>query len=111
MCADWPFRQIIPCHFTAPIKAGPADLRRAFAFAYDDDDVPAAAAAAAPADGPAGFLAGLLGRLQAAAGGAKPAAKPQRAVDFLEADIRVLRGLNWLLLRSGAVKANVDRDD
>jgi hypothetical protein len=107
ICADWPFRQIIPCHFKAPIKAGPSDLRRAFAFAYDDDDVPAATAAA-PADGPAGFLAGLLGRLQAAGG--KPAAKPQRVVDFLEADIRVLRGLNWLLLRSGAVKANVDRD-
>jgi Domain of unknown function (DUF4336) len=26
---DWPFRQIIPCHFRAPIAAGPKDLRQA----------------------------------------------------------------------------------
>jgi Domain of unknown function (DUF4336) len=24
---SWRFRQIIPCHFDAPIAAGPADLR------------------------------------------------------------------------------------
>ena len=31
MCR-WPFRRIIPAHFVAPIEAGPADLRRAFAY-------------------------------------------------------------------------------
>ena len=32
---SWRFRQIIPCHFDAPIAAGPADLRAAFAWAFE----------------------------------------------------------------------------
>lgn len=31
----WKFRQIIPCHLAAPIKAKPGDLSRAFRFAYE----------------------------------------------------------------------------
>ena len=27
MCSSWDFRRIIPCHFSAPIAAKPADLR------------------------------------------------------------------------------------
>ncbi len=30
--AQWDFEQVIPCHFSAPIKAGPAEFRRAFKF-------------------------------------------------------------------------------
>ncbi|CAM9600890.1 unnamed protein product [Chrysoparadoxa australica] len=30
----WPFQRIIPCHYAAPVKAGPAEYRRAFAFAF-----------------------------------------------------------------------------
>jgi hypothetical protein len=33
--SSWNFRQIIPCHFSAPIKAGPAEFKRAFTFAYE----------------------------------------------------------------------------
>lgn len=32
--AEWDFQQIIPCHFDAPIKAGPAQFQRAFAASY-----------------------------------------------------------------------------
>ncbi len=39
---DWSFRQVIPCHFAAPVRAGPAEFKQAFAFAYEgqqDDEV------------------------------------------------------------------------
>lgn len=32
---SWRFKQVIPCHFDAPIAAGPADLRAAFAWAFE----------------------------------------------------------------------------
>ena len=35
ICSSWNFTQIIPAHFTAPIPAGPNDLRRAFGFLYE----------------------------------------------------------------------------
>lgn len=35
ICRDWAFRQVIPAHFTAPVKAGPADFKAAFAFLYE----------------------------------------------------------------------------
>ena len=59
---DWAFTSIIPCHFAGPIKTSPAEFKRAFAFAYEDE---AAEAAAAPSSSssrqqaPAGFLAGM----------------------------------------------------
>ena len=30
--ASWNFRQVIPCHFAAPVVATPAEFRRAFDF-------------------------------------------------------------------------------
>ncbi len=30
--AQWEFEQVIPCHFTAPIRTGPTEFRRAFEF-------------------------------------------------------------------------------
>ncbi len=30
--SQWDFQQVIPCHFSAPVKATPADFRRAFDF-------------------------------------------------------------------------------
>ncbi|ABB56056.1 DUF4336 domain-containing protein [Synechococcus elongatus] len=32
---QWPFEQIVPCHFEAPIAAGPDAVRQAFAFLRD----------------------------------------------------------------------------
>ncbi|QDZ25933.1 DUF4336 domain-containing protein [Chloropicon primus] len=33
---SWPFKRIIPCHFLAPIEAGPRDLRQAARFLIED---------------------------------------------------------------------------
>lgn len=35
ICSDWDFNKVIPGHFDAPIPAKPADLKRAFSFAYE----------------------------------------------------------------------------
>eukprot|EP00466_Bigelowiella_natans_P020731 jgi/Bigna1/77953/fgenesh1_pg.51_\ len=32
--AKWPFTQIFPAHYQAPVQAGPRELRKAFGFAY-----------------------------------------------------------------------------
>lgn len=32
VATDWDFNRIIPCHFDAPIRAGPAEWRSAFDF-------------------------------------------------------------------------------
>jgi hypothetical protein len=35
---SWNFTQIIPAHFSAPIPAGPKDLKRAFGFLYEGNN-------------------------------------------------------------------------
>jgi len=37
ICRDWKFKQIIPAHFEAPVRASSSEFRRAFGFLYDDD--------------------------------------------------------------------------
>eukprot|EP00887_Chlorella_sp_A99_P001546 scaffold8.g1546.t1 len=56
ICADWPFRRIIPAHFSAPLAATPADLRAAFSFVYEGQE---AGGQPAPAGG-MGLLAALF---------------------------------------------------
>ena len=108
ICRDWEFRQIIPAHFTAPIPATPADLRAAFAFAYED--LPGAAAEGeAPASGanPARALDGLLlGLLRGGGGGAKRAAvaRTERAgVEYPADDIAALTSARRFLEGAGVV--------
>lgn len=88
---DWKFTTIIPAHFAAPVRAGPADFKRAFAFAYQDESPPA---------GPVGSLLALL---PGGGGG-----KPSRSVVFPPEDLKTLTNLNESLLRLGVVKANAD---
>lgn len=38
ICKSWNFRQIVPAHFSAPIQAGPKDLKKAFYFLYNNDE-------------------------------------------------------------------------
>lgn len=38
ICKSWNFRQIVPAHFSAPIQAGPKDLKKAFYFLYNEDE-------------------------------------------------------------------------
>lgn len=36
--ANWDFKQVIPCHFSAPVAATPAEFRRAFNFLFANID-------------------------------------------------------------------------
>lgn len=107
ICSSWDFRQIIPCHFSAPIRAGPAEFRRAFAFAFNaaDND---AASPAAPATARPGFLSALLGGGLGGGGSAGAGGALTRPVNFPEADMQTLNNLNNTLLRLGAVKADAE---
>lgn len=105
ICSEWNFSRIIPCHYAAPLRAGPSDLRRAFSFLYDDGTppLPAAAAAAASSD-QGGFLGRLLGGAKAAAAAATAGAGGKgRGVVFPEEDMAVLNGLEGLLRKSGVL--------
>ncbi|KAF8071318.1 rbm8a [Scenedesmus sp. PABB004] len=72
ICADWRFERVIPCHFAAPVRAGPAEFREAFRFVYEQAGrAPAAPPAAAAGNPLGGLLGGLFG------GGAR-APRPRR---------------------------------
>lgn len=64
--ATWDFRQIIPCHFDAPIAASPAQFRQAFSFLETPSTHPSLAAASSQLDQDAEFIreieAGLIRR-------------------------------------------------
>ena len=79
ICSSWNFRQIVPAHFTAPIRAGPKDLRKAFAFLYDTDD------------SKPGFLGSLF-------------TKGTNSSLYPEEDIKALDAAKAFLVRAGAVK-------
>lgn len=88
ICAEWAFRRIIPCHYAAPIKAGPADLKRAFSFVYEGLE------ARAPAGN---LLASLFSKVS-------PASATGSSV-LPEADMATLNGLEKLLQSSGILYA------
>ncbi|GLC37188.1 hypothetical protein PLESTB_000989400 [Pleodorina starrii] len=122
ICADWNFRQIIPCHFDAPIRAGPSEFRRAFAFAYQQAEAEGLLPPRPPPPPPPklplplpDFLGGLLsafgGGGAAAAAGGGAAAPLERAVVFPSDDMKTLNSLNDTLLSLGAVKRNADLDE
>ncbi|PNW73530.1 hypothetical protein CHLRE_13g562750v5 [Chlamydomonas reinhardtii] len=117
ICGDWDFRQVVPCHFEAPVKAGPAEFRRAFAFAYEQAEREGLLAPRPEPEPPKplplplpGFLSGLLGKLVAAPAPAGPGGVGPRPVVFPETDMKTLNSLNNSLLFVGAVKRNADLD-
>lgn len=70
--SSWDFRQVIPCHFAAPVKAGPQEFKRAFAFAYQAVEAQGGAVQAEePAPAPASFFGSLFGGLKLGGGAAK----------------------------------------
>eukprot|EP00897_Mesotaenium_endlicherianum_P004057 jgi/Mesen1/367/ME000001S02674 len=88
--AEWKFRQIIPCHYSAPIKAGPKEFRAAFSF-LDGllEEQPAS---------PARPRFSLPSLPFFSSGPAAPAAS------FAEDDMKTLTGLDNFLVSVGAVK-------
>ena len=93
ICA-WDFQRIVPCHFTAPIKAGPREFRAAFAF--DGSGV------AEEEERGGGLLPAFLRPKRAAAAPAeegsayKPAYKP--------GDMLVLELIDQLVTATGVIK-------
>ncbi len=108
ICADWSFSRIIPCHFGAPVKAGPAEFTRAFAFAYQAIGKDGAQEQEQQRSQKGGLF-GLfnLGSLGGKAKG-KGSAPMTRPVTFPPEDLKTLVSLNNALLKTGAVKANAD---
>jgi hypothetical protein len=89
ICRDWAFRQIIPAHFTAPIKASPADLKAAFGFLYEGEQ----RSARRP-----GGVGGLLGGLFGGGGGGAG-----RGVQYPESDMAALNAAKRFLVSAGVV--------
>lgn len=89
--AKWPFKRIIPAHFSAPLSAGPQDLLQAYSFLLEDDK-----ATATPAKKPAPAapwpFASLLG-------GAAPAKRS--TVVFPERDLSILNALDKFVSATG----------
>lgn len=90
ICASWDFVRIIPCHYAAPIKAGPEDLKRAFSFVYEGKEQQKQQGLLG------GAFASLFGGAKRGGKGGKPAGDP-----FPEADMATLNGLAKLLQSSG----------
>ena len=83
ICSSWNFRQIVPAHFTAPIKAGPKDLRNAFDFLYPQSSTK---------------QTGLFGLFPSNVG---------RQPQYPEEDIKALDAAKRFLIKAGAVKGTV----
>ncbi len=94
---DWKFRRVIPCHFAGPVSATPRDFREAFAWLEAEsaefasggvEKTPRGQKTAwlpLPFLGPRGLQRGEFFR-------------------YREADLKLLNGLNGILLRLGVFK-------
>lgn len=86
ICKSWNFRQIVPAHFSAPIPAGPKDLKAAFYFLYEDQP---------KTPSPGSFLSSLFN---------PSIGKPAKA-SYPEEDIKALNAARKFLVRTGAIKS------
>lgn len=103
IAADWNFRQIIPCHFAGPVACNPREFRKAYEwleaesgeFASGAQEEPEAAAPARKGGLPAWWpFAEPRGK----------ASKRSAYFTFPEADMKLLNGLNKILLDVGVFK-------
>ncbi|WIA12372.1 hypothetical protein OEZ85_012420 [Tetradesmus obliquus] len=105
MCADWRFQRIIPAHFSAPVKAGPAEFREAFRFVYDQvgrtpggSSSSRAGSSSSSGSNPFSSLFGFLGGSSQSKAAVKGTSR-REGDGFPEADVKVLKGLNQLLIK------------
>lgn len=94
ICSSWNFTQIIPAHFTAPIPAGPNDLRRAFGFLYEGKGKNASSSPPASSNPAQAFFDSLF---------QKPAPTSQT---YPEEDIKALNAAKEFLVKVGAVNGD-----
>jgi len=94
---DWRFRQIIPCHFAAPIRAGPADFKRAFDWLEDESGsyLPPGGTTAQLAKRRSGAPSWLPSLFPQIAGGGR-----NEYFRFPESDLKLLNALNDILVKS-----------
>ncbi|KAL4541310.1 hypothetical protein Ndes2526B_g05848 [Nannochloris sp. 'desiccata'] len=90
ICRDWRFTSIIPAHFQAPIKAGPAEFKAAFGFLYEGQGKQQKSANAG------GFLGSLF---NGGAGGFSA----RKGVQYPADDIKALDNAKKFLVKIGAV--------
>lgn len=81
ICKDWNFRQIVPAHFQAPIRAGPKDLKAAFSFLFKDESKSSGQ----------GFLGKLFGSTK------------EKTSEYPEEDIAALNSAKKFLVDAGVV--------
>ncbi len=93
MVRDWKFKQIIPAHFAAPIKAGPSDLSKAFSFL--DEIVIQSESLPKEVPGFLGFIQKPFGRLLT---------KASSSISVKVEDMKTLSTLDDLLVSLGAVR-------
>mmetsp|Transcript_11526 Transcript_11526/g.31413 ORF Transcript_11526/g.31413 Transcript_11526/m.31413 type:complete len:502 (+) Transcript_11526:120-1625(+) len=98
ICNNWDFNKVIPCHFDGPIPAKPADVKRAFTFAYEMTEDLDEESKPAKNGGVLGWFTSLF----------KKEEKLVRPVVFPAADIKALTDLNQLLIKTGVVKVKAD---
>lgn len=95
ICSSWNFTQIIPAHFSAPIPAGPKDLKRAFGFLYESNE----RRASPQTQGSSSFFDTLTSLL--------PIQKPTpEAQTYPEEDIKALNAAKEFLVKVGAVNGD-----
>jgi hypothetical protein len=99
---QWKFERIIPAHFSAPIKAGPQDLKDAYAFLEEEEEEAAAAAAGAgglkkkqASSAPIFDFSALL------SGGGSSKAKRRNTVVFPKRDTKILEALDKFVSATG----------
>eukprot|EP00193_Tetraselmis_chui_P009996 CAMPEP_0177784900 /NCGR_PEP_ID=MMETSP0491_2-20121128/19983_1 /TAXON_ID=63592 /ORGANISM="Tetraselmis chuii, Strain PLY429" /LENGTH=352 /DNA_ID=CAMNT_0019305769 /DNA_START=204 /DNA_END=1264 /DNA_ORIENTATION=+ len=106
IASDWNFRQVIPCHFAGPVPCSPREFRKAYEWLEAEFVEQAGGTAPSkqvdkaspPTKGPE-----LLAWLSAIA--PKAQKRPGSAYfSFPEADMKLLNGLNDLLLKFGVFK-------
>ena len=88
--SSWNFTQIIPAHFSAPIPAGPKDLKRAFGFLYESTG------SRTQTQGSRSFFESLSSLLS-------PGSPASNAQTYPEDDIKALNAAKEFLVRIGAV--------
>mmetsp|Transcript_40094 Transcript_40094/g.71964 ORF Transcript_40094/g.71964 Transcript_40094/m.71964 type:complete len:254 (+) Transcript_40094:206-967(+) len=96
--SEWRFERVIPAHYDAPIKAGPADFRRAFDFAYIDET---GSARGLPSTTKRGGLSNVFQKLRSVL--------PTRAASpSLEDEKVTLREIDKFLVNTGVANAPMD---
>eukprot|EP00951_Prasinocladus_malaysianus_P009631 scaffold70307_cov44-Prasinocladus_malaysianus.AAC.2 len=105
---DWKFKQIIPCHFAAPIPATPKDFRQAFDWLEAESQEFGSAGAKTEAnvadEEEERQSKGSLGWLSALRPPGAVAGKKNNFFKYNEADMKLLNGINETLLKFGVFK-------